>query len=256
MEHEALSVSNVSLTYDGEKRVSALNEITLKVMEGEFVAILGPSGCGKSSLLHLIAGFLQPSSGTCLFFGKPISKPSQDRGILFQYRSLFPWKTALGNIMYALRCKGVDGHEANAQSMNWLNRTGLKGFEHFYPGQLSGGMQQRVALARIFAASPKLFLMDEPFGGLDAYTKVQMQEMFLRIWDRYRHTVIFVTHDIQEAILLADRVLIMSARPGTFIEEFKVPLGRPRVTDDLFLPEIMAIRQHVFSVMRDQSTEK
>ena len=252
MDRDALHMSDVSLTYDGEDGIAALRDISLTVREGEFVAILGPSGCGKSSLLHVIGGFIQPTSGDCYFFGMPIRTPAPDRGILFQHHSLFPWRTALGNIAYPLRCKGLDKSKARVQAAKWVKEVELEGFERFYPGQLSGGMQQRVALARLFAANPRIFLMDEPFGALDAYTKVQMQELLLSIWNRHQGTVVFVTHDIEEALLLADRVLVMSARPGTIIEEFSIPVPRPRTVDALYLPEILALRKYVSSLMRQQ----
>jgi len=255
MGDDALSVVNVSLEY-GAAEFRALREVSFSINDSEFAALLGPSGCGKSSLLSVIAGFVRPSQGLISAFGRPIVRPGPDRGIVFQHHSLFPWKSALENVIYPLQCKGIDRTTAHEQAMIWLTEVGLEGFEHFYPGALSGGMQQRVALARLFAADPKIFLLDEPFGALDAYTKLQMQELLLRIWEKHRRTVLFVTHDTEEALLLADRVLIMSAAPGTIVEQFAVPLRRPRSVAALFAPEIVAVRQHVLSLMQQEHRKR
>lgn len=254
--NDALRISNLSLKYKGESGVLALRNLSLSLKEGEFIALLGPSGCGKSSLLHVIAGFINPTEGSCFSFGNSITCPGTDRGILFQQHTLFPWRTAIGNVMYPLRCKGIDKQEAFKIAQNWLCELGLEGFEKRHIWELSGGMQQRVALARLYAASPRIFLMDEPFGALDAYTKLEMQEVFLEIWEQHRGTVLFVTHDIEETLLLADRVLVMSARPGTIIDEFSVPLRRPRNIDALHSSEVITLRRHIFSIMRQQHRKK
>jgi NitT/TauT family transport system ATP-binding protein len=254
MRNDALEVLNVSLEYNGEFR--ALREVSFSINEGEFVVLLGPSGCGKSSLLSVIAGFMRPSQGLISVFGQEVVGPGPDRGIVFQQHSLFPWKTALGNVTYPLECKGLDHVTAREQAKSWLTEVGLEGFEHFYPGELSGGMQQRVALARLFIADPQIFLLDEPFGGLDAYTKLQMQEFLLRIWEKHRRTVLFVTHDIEEALLLADRVLIMGSAPGTIVEQFAVPMRRPRSAAALFVPEVVTTRQHVLSLIQQEHCKR
>ncbi|MEK7994036.1 MAG: ATP-binding cassette domain-containing protein [Planctomycetota bacterium] len=255
MGDDALTVLDLSLEY-GDGEFCALRDVSFAINDTEFVALLGPSGCGKSSLLSVIAGFVRSSQGQVTAFGKPVVGPGPDRGIVFQRHSLFPWKTALENIMYPLECKGLDRAEARTQATDWLVEVGLEGFEDLYPGELSGGMQQRVAVARLFAADPRVFLLDEPFGALDAYTKLQMQELLLRIWDRHRRTVLFVTHDTEEALLLADRVLIMSATPGTILEQFAVPLRRPRSAAALFAPEIVTLRQHVLSLMQQEHRKR
>jgi NitT/TauT family transport system ATP-binding protein len=252
MVSEALCISNLFLTYNPPYGTIALQGVSFAVAPQEFVAILGPSGCGKSSMLHVIAGVIPPTSGSAFCFGKSIETPGLDRGILFQNCPLFPWMTVLGNVMYPLRSKGLNKLEAKTEALIWLDQVSLKEFENFYPEQLSGGMRQRVALARIFAAQPKIFLMDEPFGSLDAHTKIQMQEKFLSIWEQHKATVLFVTHDIEEALLLSDRVLVMSARPGKIIKEIIVPLSRPRQPTDLFKKEIVSLKQHAFSLLQKQ----
>jgi NitT/TauT family transport system ATP-binding protein len=254
MSNNALEVLNVSFEYAGGVR--ALSDVSLTISEGEFVVLLGPSGSGKSSLLAMIAGFMRPTQGSISVFGEALIGPGPDRGIAFQHHSLFPWKTALQNVMYPLECRGLDRSTAYNTSVNWLTEVGLEGFENAYPGELSGGMQQRVALARLFSADPRIFLLDEPFGALDAYAKLQMQELLLRIWDKHRRTVLFVTHDIEEALLLADQVLIMGCSPGTIVEQFAVPMRRPRSAPALFIPEVVRIRQHVFSLMQQEDQKK
>jgi NitT/TauT family transport system ATP-binding protein len=254
MGNDALVVTNISVEY--HSGIRAVREVSFSIGEGEFVALLGPSGCGKSSLLAAIAGFLRPSHGMISAFGDEVVGPAADRGIAFQHHSLFPWKSALDNLTYPLEVKGRDRATARERALRWLKEVGLEGFDNFHPSQLSGGMQQRVAVARLFISDPRIFLLDEPFGALDAYTKLQMQELLLRIWEKHRRTVLFVTHDIEEALLLADRVLIMSAAPGTIVEEFTVPLQRPRSVAALFAPEVVTLRQHVLSLMQQEHRKK
>ena len=194
--------------------VLALAEVSLDVREREFVALLGPSGCGKSTLLYLIGGFLPTETGRILIDGKPVAGPGPDRGIVFQHFALFPWKTVRANIRYGLERQGLPRDERERRAQAYIDLVGLKGFEDSYPSQLSGGMKQRTALARTLAFDPQILLMDEPFGALDAQTRSLMQAELLRIWQRTPKTVIFVTHDVQEAVYLADRVAVMSARPG------------------------------------------
>src|SRR5437762_1882684 len=194
--------------------VLALEEVSLDVREREFVALLGPSGCGKSTLLYLIGGFLPTETGRILIDGKPVAGPGPDRGIVFQHFALFPWKTVRANILYGLERQGLPRQERERRAQAFVDLVGLKGFEDSYPSQLSGGMRQRTAIARTLAFDPKILLMDEPFGALDAQTRSLMQAELLRIWQRTPKTVIFVTHDVQEAVYLADRVAVMSARPG------------------------------------------
>src|SRR5437763_8672614 len=194
--------------------VLALDGVSLDVRAQEFLALLGPSGCGKSTLLYLIGGFLPTETGSILVEGKPVAGPGPDRGIVFQHFALFPWKTVRANILYGLERQGMPRAEREARAQAFIDLVGLKGFEDSYPSQLSGGMKQRTALARTLAFDPNILLMDEPFGALDAQTRSLMQAELLRIWQRTPKTVIFVTHDVQEAVYLADRVAVMSARPG------------------------------------------
>ena len=196
------------------REVLALDQVSLEVRNREFVALLGPSGCGKSTLLYLIGGFLPVETGTIAVDGKPVAGPGPDRGIVFQHFALFPWKTVRGNILYGLERQGMPKDEREKRTQDFIELVGLAGFEDSYPSQLSGGMKQRTAIARTLAFDPKILLMDEPFGALDAQTRGLMQSELLRIWQRTPKTVIFVTHDVQEAVYLADRVAVMSARPG------------------------------------------
>src|SRR5437763_7140734 len=194
--------------------VLALEDVSLDVGAREFVALLGPSGCGKSTLLYLIGGFLPTEKGKILIEGKPVGAPGPDRGIVFQHFALFPWKTVRGNVLYGLERMKLPRDEREKRAQSFIDLVGLGGFEDSYPAQLSGGMRQRTALARTLAFDPKILLMDEPFGALDAQTRSLMQTELLGIWQRSRKTVLFVTHDVQEAVYLAERVAVMSARPG------------------------------------------
>src|SRR5947199_4469800 len=194
--------------------VLALEDVSLDITAREFVALLGPSGCGKSTLLYLIGGFLPTETGRIVIEGKSIGAPGPDRGIVFQHFALFPWKTVRGNVLYGLERMGLAREEREKRAQSFIDLVGLTGFEDNYPSQLSGGMKQRAAIARTLAFDPKILLMDEPFGALDAQTRHLMQTELLGIWERSRKTVIFVTHDVQEAVYLAERVAVMSARPG------------------------------------------
>jgi len=194
--------------------VLALEDVSLEVRAREFVALLGPSGCGKSTLLYLLGGFLPIEAGRILVEGKPVTAPGPDRGIVFQHFALFPWKTVRGNVLYGLERAGLARPDREARAQQFIDLVGLSGFEDSYPSQLSGGMKQRTAIARTLAFDPQILLMDEPFGALDAQTRSLMQSELLGIWERTPKTVIFVTHDVQEAVYLADRVFVMSARPG------------------------------------------
>jgi NitT/TauT family transport system ATP-binding protein len=225
--HEAMSAQNlnvdapiviagVSHTYRPPRGrpLLALDEVSLDVRPREFVALLGPSGCGKSTLLYLIGGFLPVERGRILIDGTPVAAPGPDRGIVFQHFALFPWKTVRANVLYGLERLGLPRAERETRAQSFIDLVGLGGFEEAYPSQLSGGMKQRAAIARTLAVDPKILLMDEPFGSLDAQTRGLMQAELLAIWQRTPKTVIFVTHDVQEAVYLSDRVAVMSARPG------------------------------------------
>lgn len=197
--------------------VLALENVSLEVGAREFVALLGPSGCGKSTLLYLIGGFLPIEGGAISVNGRPVTAPGPDRGIVFQQFALFPWKTVRANVLYGLERRGVPRAEREARAQAFIDMVGLTGFEDSYPSHLSGGMKQRTAIARTLAFDPEILLMDEPFGALDAQTRYLMQSELLKIWQRTPKTVIFVTHDVQEAVYLAQRVVVMSARPGRMI---------------------------------------
>src|SRR5580693_7250885 len=209
-------VEGVTHTYRPShgRTVLALSDVSLEVRPREFLALLGPSGCGKSTLLHLVGGFLPTIAGRILVEGKPVKAPGPDRGIVFQHFALFPWKTVRGNILYGLERQGLPRDEREARAQSFIDLVGLSGFEDSYPSQLSGGMKQRTAIARTLAFDPRMLLMDEPFGALDAQTRSLMQAELSSIWEKTRKTVIFVTHDVHEAVYLAGRVAVMSARPG------------------------------------------
>jgi NitT/TauT family transport system ATP-binding protein len=213
----------------------ALSDISLAIEDGAFVSILGPSGCGKSTLLYIVGGFVQPSRGSARMKGKAITGPGPDRGPVFQEFALFPWKSVLGNVMYGPRQQGMKYADAEAQSRALIEMVGLKGFEDFYPKELSGGMKQRVALARTLAYHPEVLLMDEPFGALDAHTRTRLQNDLLNIWERDRKTVLFVTHSVEEAVFLSDKVVMMSRSPGRIRQIVDIDLPRPRRRTELLL---------------------
>jgi NitT/TauT family transport system ATP-binding protein len=221
------------------REVLALDEVSLSVQNREFVALLGPSGCGKSTLLYLIGGFLPVEKGTIITDGQPVTGPGPDRGIVFQHFALFPWKTVRHNILYGLERQGMPKDEREKRAMDFIELVGLHGFEDSYPSQLSGGMRQRCAIARTLAFDPKILLMDEPFGALDAQTRGLMQRELLAIWQRSPMTVLFVTHDVQEAVYLADRVAVMSARPGRIktIVDTKFDKNDPDIFKNKFFVE-------------------
>jgi NitT/TauT family transport system ATP-binding protein len=227
-------VSQVFQTSSRQDHV-ALADISLTIEDGAFVSILGPSGCGKSTLLYIVGGFVDPTRGVARMRGKAITGPGPDRGPVFQEFALFPWKTVLGNVMYGPRQQGIKPAEAEAQSRALIEMVGLKGFEGFYPKELSGGMKQRVALARTLAYHPAVLLMDEPFGALDAHTRTRLQNDLLNIWERDRKTVLFVTHSVEEAVFLSDRVVMMTRSPGRIKQIVDIDLARPRRRTELLL---------------------
>ncbi len=225
--------------------------MSLEVADGRFVALLGPSGCGKTTLLRIVAGLDEPSGGEVLVGGLPVVGPGADRGMVFQAFSCFPWLTVRGNVEYALRRRGVvNPRTRTALADEFLARVGLTGFRDAYPRTLSGGMQQRVAIARTLAREPEVFLMDEPFGSLDSQTRAEMQELLLQVWTGAQKTVLFVTHDVEEALFLADVVVLMSARPGTIRSLIPVPIARPRPPDVKMEPEFVELRRHVTAILR------
>ena len=247
-----LQVSDLTVRFAGEQEVVALSETSFEVRRGEFVCVLGPSGCGKSTLLNVIAGFVAPTGGSVRLGGKVITHPSMERGIAFQEHTLFPWKTVWGNIALGPRMKGQPKDEVRDTVNRLVALVGLNGFERAYPYELSGGMAQRVSLARLLAANPQVLLMDEPFGSLDSQTRIDMQEQLLQIWEHSHKTVLFVTHDIDEALLLSDRVLLMSGRPGRILQSFDVPFARPRVADLVYGAEALSLRTQIFGLIRQE----
>ena len=232
-----IEIDHVSQVFQTSSRQDhlALSDISLAIDDGAFVSILGPSGCGKSTLLYIVGGFVNPTQGVARMKGDPITGPGPDRGPVFQEFALFPWKSVLGNVMYGPRQQGVKAAEAEAQGRALIEMVGLKGFEHFYPKELSGGMKQRVALARTLAYHPAVLLMDEPFGALDAHTRTRLQNDLLNIWERDRKTVLFVTHSVDEAVFLSDKVVMMSRSPGRIKQVIDIDLPRPRRRTDLLL---------------------
>jgi NitT/TauT family transport system ATP-binding protein len=233
--------------------VLALDEVNLEIREREFIALLGPSGCGKSTLLYLIGGFLPIQQGDILVRGQPIDGPSPERGIVFQHFALYPWKTVRKNILYGLQKQNMSKAECREVAQHFINLVGLKGFEESYPSQLSGGMKQRVAIARTLALNPDILLMDEPFGALDAQTRALMQEELVAIWSRSPKTVVFVTHDVHEAVLLADRVVVMSARPGRIKEIMDTRLSDAKTPEITETAEFIERRNYAWSLLRDEA---
>lgn len=229
---------------DGGK-ITALKDINFQVRRREFLTVIGPSGCGKSTLIRLVAGLDQPSSGRMLLDGKEVSGPGPDRGMVFQGYTLFPWLTVTENIMFGLKVRGLSETSARSEARQWVDLVGLGRCRDSYPVQLSGGMKQRAAIARALANGPRILLMDEPFGALDAQTRAQMQAHLLEIWRSVDVTILFITHDLDEAILLADRILVLKPHPGEVQELVEVPVPNPRQPDSIHTPEFQATRQHI-----------
>ena len=250
-----LSIRAVSRTFQGPRGQStqALLPVDFDVRENDFVTILGPSGCGKSTLLRIVAGLDFPSTGQVLLDGQPVLGPGADRGMVFQSYTLFPWLTIEQNIRFGLRERGMPEAQQKERAAYFIAKVGLRGFEQHYPKQLSGGMQQRTAIARALANDPKILLMDEPFGALDNQTRVLMQELLLGIWEAERKTVMFVTHDIDEAIFMANRVAVFSARPGRIKTELAVDLPHPRHYTIKTSPEFMDLKARLTEEIRAES---
>lgn len=251
-----LTAESITKVYhvDGAPDVLAVHDLTLEIAEGEFVCIIGASGCGKSTLLNMFAGFSRPTSGRILLRGEPITGIEPRCGMVFQSYALFPWKTVRGNVEFGLKMKGVPAAQRRETAEYFIELVKLTGFADRYPTELSGGMQQRVTLARILAADPEVLLMDEPFAALDAQTRDLLQSELLRIWEQINTTVVFVTHAIDEAIYLADRVVVMTARPGLVKEIVEIDLPRPRELDLRNSPEFNHYRQQVWEALRDEVT--
>nr|WP_322761894.1 ABC transporter ATP-binding protein [Frankia sp. Cr2] len=234
---------------------TAISEVDLDIRSGEFLVLVGPSGCGKSTLLDLLGGLTRPSSGRILVDGVPVSGPGLDRGIVFQQYALFPWRTALGNIEFGLEAKRVPRSERSARAKSYLDLVGLTGFERRYPHELSGGMKQRVAIARSLAYDPAVLLMDEPFAALDAQTRETLQDELLRIWAKTRKTILFITHSIDEAVYLGQRVAVMTSRPGRIKQIIDVPPAGTASDDPRSDPEFVRYRHLVWELLHDEVTK-
>ncbi|WP_180155671.1 ABC transporter ATP-binding protein [Acinetobacter sp. YH12045] len=251
-----IDIRNLSLHLgQGQQRFQALNQVDMHIQAGEFVCLLGPSGCGKSTLLGALAGHLAYSAGELLVDTETVSKPHPDRGLVFQHHTLFPWKSVIENVAFGLKMKGISPTERLKQAQHMIDLVGLTGFEQKFPAELSGGMQQRVEIARVLINQPKVLLMDEPFGALDAQTRIRMQQLLLDIWQDIQTTVLFITHDIDEALFLADRVLIMSHRPGRIIEEIRLNFARPRDIDIVTSPEFTELKKHCMHALKREILE-
>lgn len=240
-----VEVRNLDIHFGrGAARFQAVQDVSITADAGQFLCLLGPSGCGKSTVLGALAGHIRPSAGELVLDGQRIDAPHPERGLVFQHHTLFPWRRVLDNVAFGLKMKGVARTERERRARELLELVGLQGFERHYPAQLSGGMQQRVEIARVLINQPRVLLMDEPFGALDAQTRLQMQQLLLDVWARMRTTVLFVTHDIDEALFLADRILVMSARPGRIIDDIEVPFARPRDPAITTTPSFNRLKRH------------
>jgi ABC-type nitrate/sulfonate/bicarbonate transport system ATPase subunit len=234
-------------------RVEALQAIDLTIETNEFAAILGPSGCGKSTLLNMVAGFDRPTHGRVLFKGASVDGPSPQRAVVFQEPALFPWYTVMDNVTFGPKTQRVSPIVYRPKVEAYLEQVGLRGFEAHYPSELSGGMKQRVGLARVLVMDPEVLLMDEPFGSLDAQTRSLMQELLLSVWERHHQTVVFITHDVEEALLLADSVSVMTARPGRIKKRLVVDLPRPRSLETTTSPVFNELKREVLALIREEA---
>jgi len=253
-----LEIRSVSLTYNRPPgpSVTALEQVTLDVAEKEFAVIVGPSGCGKSSLLYLVAGLTELTSGIIRIAGRLVDGPGPDRGMVFQSYTLFPWLTVRENIEFGLKRRAIPAPTRREIVDRFLGEVRLSGFADAYPKQLSGGMMQRVAIARALANDPEILLMDEPFGALDSQTRSSMQKLLLTVWEHAHKTVLFVTHDIDEAILLGDSVYVMTARPGRIKAKVSVPIHRPRSLEMVMDPEFIGVKRHILGLLRSEIDEE
>jgi NitT/TauT family transport system ATP-binding protein len=256
-------MSTVALEATGVRKVYTKNGKPLEVLdverfsvrEGELVTIVGPSGCGKSTFLHIMGGFIAAEAGNIRVYDREVGGPGPDRGMMFQEFALFPWRTVAGNVAWGLEAQGVAAETIKTTVWKYLQIMGLGEFSNHYPAELSGGMKQRVALARVLAFDPKVLLMDEPFGALDAQTRETMQEELIRIWAQTGKTIVFVTHDIEEAVFLGDRVVVLSARPGRVREEVKIELPRPRGLDVKMSVRCLEYRNYIWDLIRKESAK-
>ena len=251
-----LKIDNVVKEYVGNKgKTIALNGVSLDIKENEFICVVGPSGCGKSTLLNIIAGLLEPTSGAVYLDGKKIEGTGVERGVVFQGYALFPWRTVLKNVMFGLEMKRMPKDQAEKIAKKYIKAVGLEGFEHAYPKELSGGMRQRVAIARAYAADPEVLLLDEPFGALDAQTRVQLQSELLNTWEHEKKTCFFITHDVDEAIILAQRVIIMSARPGRIKRIVDIDIPYPRTQATKTDPRFLELKTEIWNEVYQEFLE-
>jgi len=251
-----LRVEHLSKIFTSQSGTTvALNDINFVTHRREFLCVVGPSGCGKSTLVRILAGLEEPSSGEVLLEGKPVTEPGSDRGMVFQGYTLFPWLTVKKNVMFGPRVNGYGRDVAEREALQWLQLIGLEKFADSYPNQLSGGMKQRVAIVRALANQPRILLMDEPFGALDAQTRCRMQAHLLEIWRKIDITIVFITHDLEEAIFLADRILVLSAHPGEVQELIEVPVPRPRSVAQFITPEFLATKARLEELIHHGKAE-
>jgi NitT/TauT family transport system ATP-binding protein len=249
-----IDIRNVGVTFESKgTTVRAVEEVSINVQPGEFVSLVGPSGCGKSTLLSIVAGFMKPSSGSATVDGAEIVKPGSDRGVVFQQYSLFPWLTVKKNVEFGLKMRGEHKATREAKARTLLGLAGLLAFENHYPDQLSGGMKQRIGIVRALATSPQVLLMDEPFGALDTQTRVVMGQILTNMWQQFRISVFFITHDIEEAVFLSDRVYVMTARPGRIKAEIKIDLPRPRMAEMSDSQRFMDLTHELKELIREES---
>jgi len=254
MTHGAIEIAGLHIRLgEGKSALDAVHGLSLAASPGEFLCVLGPSGCGKSTLLGALAGHLQPSAGSVRMDGAAVRGPSPERGLVFQQHTLFPWKTVLENVAFGLKVRGVPRAERAARAQQLLRLVGLDGHAASYPAQLSGGMQQRVEIARVLINDPRVLLMDEPFAALDAQTRLKMQQLLLEVWARIRTTVVFITHDIDEALFLADRILVMSERPGRIVEEIRLDFPRPRRADLVTTLDFVRLKRRCLELLHPQA---
>ncbi|MEP2774847.1 MAG: ABC transporter ATP-binding protein [Luteolibacter sp.] len=253
----ALEVKGLTKRFESSRGVvTALQDLSFSVRKREFTCVIGPSGCGKSTLVRILAGLETATSGEVLVGGKSVSGPGPDRGMVFQGYTLFPWLSVKENVMFGPRVSGTSSVAAEREARQWIDLVGLSKFENAYPHQLSGGMKQRVAIARALANQPKVLFMDEPFGALDAQTRSEMQSYLLEIWKNVDITIVFITHDLDEAVFLSDRILVLDANPGRFREMVEVPVPRPRSADQIFDPVFGATRKHIEHLIHPPGREQ
>jgi NitT/TauT family transport system ATP-binding protein len=247
-----MTASEVGKTFERNgKRIVAIEDFNLSLEEGDFVSIVGPSGCGKSTFLHMVGGF-EKGAGSIVVADQVVTAPGPDRGMLFQDYALYPWRSVIGNVAWALEAQGMPRAQRNAIADKYLDLVGLSQFRDSYPSELSGGMQQRVALARVLAFEPRMLLMDEPFGALDAQTRELMQEELTEIWQKNRRTVLFVTHDIDEALYLSDRIIVFTARPGRIKADLRIDLPRPRGAEIRKSARFTEYRNQIWDMLREE----